>query len=305
MKTYTIEEFKQGKKAVWIENQGQWDRVNKKCMLAGFICAGWYSNSGSRDTIEVNRLESEYHDIGFDCFDFSQLVFKEEFVLPKLWEISITPENAVLIVTLFNSRQNTKIWNIKEILNWQLMYFDGEEHYVTSSKSNGSLMLTDSQFKQYVLKQPKMGKEIIGYRLIKKEYKTAALAIIPDSEYLKTGIASSGEPCLPMAVKDTSTYSLLKKAGVLDLWFEPVYKDDKNLPVINGKEGSYKKKDIVVVYGNDCAKLSVPMLDLVHRSNSHDDGNRSIKSITLDSGVSITMGQIGEILDYVKFVNEQ
>lgn len=67
----------------------------------------------------------------------------------------------------------------------------------------------------------KMEKEIIGYKLIKPEYGEAVLKI-------------EGNLCIGRAIKDgqilefkhTESVNKLKAAGVLDLWFEPVYKSE-------------------------------------------------------------------------------
>ena len=84
----------------------------------------------------------------------------------------------------------------------------------------------------------------------------------------------------------------LKEAGVLH-WFEPVYRE---LPKINGYDG--KMDGDYIVYGSNCAKFHKDFFtDLVHLKPQGQ--NRAIKSITLDSGVTITMEQINKIVDYI------
>lgn len=75
-------------------------------------------------------------------------------------------------------------------------------------------------------------KEIIGYKLIKPEYKEAATRIVPDSNYLVNGIGGISNKQYIEIGKGT-TIELLKKAGVLDIWFEPVYKSKEVVITVN------------------------------------------------------------------------
>jgi hypothetical protein len=287
MKKYTIEEFKQGKKAVLIEDRHQWAKLNTKHELCLYQGHQYYSNDGKWTD---DKLDAEKK--GYTMLDFSQLVFEEEF--PNKWcihgsqELHIWHEEQALKTNVWGDVERFIYWRPTGSMSWEYNK-DGEI-------PDGYSLISFDQFKQYVLKQPKMEKEIIGYKLKKKEYNSAVNAIV-GFQYDSLD-KNKTDHCGESLTKE------LREAGVLDLWFEPVYREDKKLPVINGKEGSYKKGDSCVVYGNDCAHISWRMLKDVFES-SNVIGNRKIKSITLDSGVSITMEQIGEILEYVKFVNEQ
>ena len=71
-----------------------------------------------------------------------------------------------------------------------------------------------------------MKKEIIGYKLIKPEYANAAIEI--------TGFCGDQESFIEYMrkeanVKNGSFVKNLKEAGVLDLWFEPVYQQEKQI----------------------------------------------------------------------------
>lgn len=88
--------------------------------------------------------------------------------------------------------------------------------------------ITLEQFKEYILKGIIMeNKTIIGYKLIKPEYKEASIAIVkPFSD-------SSYENWESNVIKHSWSFTttsihvnILKKAGVLDLWFEPVYEEE-------------------------------------------------------------------------------
>jgi hypothetical protein len=97
----------------------------------------------------------------------------------------------------------------------------------------------------------------------------------------------------------------LTDAGVLDLWFEPVYEEEKELPIINGYAGKLIKKagwgDGILEYG--CAKLPTKLIHAINDINTHEkqcsDFNRRVISITLDSGVKINLEQINQIIDYL------
>ena len=64
-----------------------------------------------------------------------------------------------------------------------------------------------------------MEKEIIGYKLIKPEYEGAAAKLIYNGDKIH-GL-----------VQVNSEWNILKEAGVLDLWFEPVFKEEKTFKV--------------------------------------------------------------------------
>ena len=127
-------------------------------------------------------------------------------------------------------------------------------------------------------------KEIIGYKLVKPEYKDAAIKIagfpphfIEDSRKIK-----------PNTGGGTLMYQKLKKAGVLDLWFEPVYEVEVKLPTIDGYEGKIEGDELR--YG--CASLSKEWFN--------NSSNRHIKSMVLSSGVVINEEQMEQIRKYLK-----
>lgn len=125
-------------------------------------------------------------------------------------------------------------------------------------------------------------KRLIGYKLIRTEYKKVAL-----------DIAGLGNFSIFENV-DISSNSLamehLKVAGVLDIWFEPVY--DVQLPMITGSTGNNYSGAVIknyIKYG--CAVLPVAWFEA--------SANRHIMELTLDSGVCINKGQINQIREYL------
>lgn len=71
------------------------------------------------------------------------------------------------------------------------------------------------------------------------------------------------------------------------------------LPQINNYSG--KLEGDYIIYGNNCAKFPTGFFRHLYNSNivSNKYGNRSIKSIELNTGVKITMEQIEQIVKYI------
>jgi len=64
-----------------------------------------------------------------------------------------------------------------------------------------------------------MKKEIIGYKLIKPEYEEVAIKI--------TGYVTGGKSFINYKLQPEGLFvEALQKAGVLDLWFEPIYEEE-------------------------------------------------------------------------------
>lgn len=82
-------------------------------------------------------------------------------------------------------------------------------------KNNNYEIINASDFIKNNLKTTNMEKKIIGYKLIKPEYENAALNLCRVSNF------SSHKDY--DFVFGSINYNKLKEAGVLDLWFEPVY----------------------------------------------------------------------------------
>lgn len=64
-------------------------------------------------------------------------------------------------------------------------------------------------------------RKIIGYKLVKPEYKEAVKVITEAPSFHFVGFEQRGKKSF------TSSIEKLEKAGVLDLWFEPVYEEKK------------------------------------------------------------------------------
>jgi hypothetical protein len=115
----------------------------------------------------------------------------------------ITNKNLIYTITKIDDDNVESSWDgtktFTHSLNSALFYI-----------KNGSWIITT--------KEKTMEKKIIGYKLIKPEYKEAVIKICNYSvfDFKRFEIEVS-----------EGAVEHLQKAGVLDLWFEPVYKEDK------------------------------------------------------------------------------
>ena len=98
--------------------------------------------------------------------------------------------------------------------------------YSYSYKSQPSKIIRINQIKEY------MEKEIIGYKLIKPEYEQAALTLakMGSNQSWLRNLESQGWIFSVNSINSDT----FKEAGVLDLWFEPVYKVEEQV-----KAGDY------------------------------------------------------------------
>ena len=214
----------------------------------------------------------------------------EEFTLPENWCIKSTPETFDVI----------KKWLIEtdpDKNEWRF-YSKGDTRYITYRYTDCKYIperctdITFDQFEKYVLMKDK---EIIGYKLKEdcKQYNIAAAKI---EGYTQCGVANVSTKVFYIN-ENRSAINAWNNANVLDLWFEPVYKETKTLPEINGYKGEITQISGIVKYG--CAQLSSKGIESFLKNR--DIGvNREINSITLDSGVEITIEQLQQIADYFK-----
>lgn len=150
---------------------------------------------------------------------------KEEFVLPEKWCIKITEENHEILRHYFKNAFTFK--NLYAISVIDFNYFNAHSSMFIDLKtykwSDGLGILpeiTFEQFKKYVLKEETMEKKIIGYKLIKPEYKDAAEKIVGINNW------EVFEKKLNTVSWGYDARNSLQKAGVLDLWFGKVYEEE-------------------------------------------------------------------------------
>lgn len=158
-----------------------------------------------------------------------QGMIKEKFILPEKWWVQSTEENYVDIYTWLRNNQmnNSSYTSLNNSDKNSPICFPA---YYTFHQCKGNFTYTEitfDQFNKYVLKQDTMEKEIIGYKL-KEDCKQYVKAICRIEGY--QGFGESIRDCQPIYIIEgkidrSNSFNRLKEAGVLDLWFDPVYKD--------------------------------------------------------------------------------
>jgi len=159
-----------------------------------------------------------------------------------------------------------------------------------STKVDNFEEISFDQFREYVLKEGDTNKEFLGYK-VREEFVDYARALVDSLTTKEMWL----EGKTTFAATNSDWGETFKQAGVLDLWFDKVYKEELNLPVINGYKGELNKDTRIITYG--CAEFRLEALIEIHK-NLDIGNNRSIQEITLDSGVALKASEICEIIEY-------
>jgi hypothetical protein len=199
---------------------------------------------------------SDHTEISLEDFKrFVLTVESDRYSFPKNWAIKVTEENQSTLKEWVESRPD---FDKAYVIRCNHLK---EGYYVVSDRYDGSYQLwieelegfchmfseiTFDQFKKHVLKQnqePVIEKKLIGYILKNKEMYTAA-SIIAFKNVGGTYYWAEGRP----DNRDT-VITPLREAGVLDLWFEPVY--DEVDPWKDVKYARYIRDDIQMGFTKD------------------------------------------------------
>lgn len=229
------------------------------------------------------------------CYShLSQLDYKIQIITLEEWDEAVNGKTSFVLPEKWFIKGCKETYKWSGYNDFKPEYVDFEKHHASLNyyARNGFIQITFEQFKKYVLM--KDDKKIIGYKLKDdcEKYREAACNIAGLSNAaLKVSKSRKNTSFLNGNVTESS----LKDAGVLDLWFEPVYAPKYSLPKINGYEGELTGYN-VVKYG--CVEFNLVQLSNLLEASNHL-GSRSIKSITLSSDVIITMDEINQILDYL------
>jgi hypothetical protein len=156
---------------------------------------------------------------------------KEDFVLPEKWYIKTDEESNDTVCDWYDKIKKTK--TDRTIGNFYCV--DGSDKprgwmYYAPDRIDGYTKISFKKFKKYVLgmKEQEQQKEIVGWRL-KEEFSSCK-----DAALKLCGTTGNWENCLmnyDISVSQTKYTNKLKQAGVLDLWFEPVYKKEETFCV--------------------------------------------------------------------------
>lgn len=169
----------------------------------------------------------------------------EEFILPEKWCVKVNSESKDILNSYKQKTENRdcstkwdyvgydgngiRYWQVDNVNYTEITFEQFKEHVLGKENINklNSILTNISDKVKEKLKEKyhdsefnEKPKKIIGYKLVKQEYKEAMFFIVgfaiplhPDKKYYY--FASN------------STYEMeLKKAGVLDLWCKPVYKPE-------------------------------------------------------------------------------
>lgn len=139
---------------------------------------------------------------------------EDEFVLPEKWCVCpVTEENLILIKKWIGKYNDYRITNTTNTYTSDKTYFT----YLEIALNRGYTEITFEQFKEHVLKQPMEEKKIIGYKLIRPEYKDLVVKALQ--------LSSVHEPNIIMAGMIAYYIPKIKELGVMD-WFTPVYEEE-------------------------------------------------------------------------------
>lgn len=223
MEKYTIDQLKTEKIAVKIDNTKQLKKLVELTKV-------------NTSTFDLDKLEEThfnfqghlgsnwqnpnfYEERNYTIINFDQIEF--DFVLPKKWYVKATRENESILREWRGG--NHTGWEENLVMISDMCWCETEE-------VKGYTEITFEQFKQYVLKESNMEEEIEGYKIKDIKYVNATKALLEDSKnnnWWETHAANNlNERGWNFAEgnNDFAIAQILREAGVLDLWFEKVYK---------------------------------------------------------------------------------
>lgn len=160
-------------------------------------------------------------DIYFNKNDFK---FEKEFVLPEKWCVKFNYKEVVDYCNKYGACKPYYYHSSSDgVLFAHFPSFDGGRFTTSKCIEKGYTEITFEQFKKYVIKEDE--RKIIGYKIVKKEYIHTAEYIceIQSKGVWKENFEKKGW----MFQNPSNHQQALKDAGVLDLWFEPVYEEIK------------------------------------------------------------------------------
>lgn len=232
------------------------------------------------------QFDASYLDDFYNNYNLPELTFQEFFDRYVKWCVEVTNKN-------YNTLEH---WCINRI-DFDLSYIPIQCYVVsdrvdrsyqrwTEHAPNGYIELTFEQFKKYVLKskESKDMKKIIGYKLKEdfKQYEEAASIIAAISkESFYSWIPKVGYNF----GNGSELYSRFEKAGVLDLWFEPVYRETSKELYFGKVKFTIKKGDnfATTEYGNVTKEeigITINYIENPPKLNNYTFGVRMEKGTT-------------------------
>ena len=192
---------------------------------------GYQSSSYVKTFYETYKASKE---IEFSDFDFQEELTK----LPKYWAVfnDGSQEFKEIVINYIKEKYNPPFYG-----DFKVYYGVNKDDFkvikASLSKDNfhkESVLLTIEEFKN--LTQKTMEKKIIGYKLKEefKKYEEQAAAIVYENKTTRLeGNYGNGARFTEKSI----AVQRLEKAGLLDIWFEKVYEEEKKEEIVsmNGK----------------------------------------------------------------------
>lgn len=200
------------------------------------IISSWRIKEVKEEGIIFDRGLHSWGDVNFSLDKGNwEIVSRVKKEFPKQWSIKGSKEFERFLREGKIDKNSWAGWNESYYYN-----FDGEKLEDWDSGGYNTQkyeLVTIEQLKKHYLQkseetnqQPPImenkEKKIIGYKLVKKEYLEAVKVMVSDSwtwNYAEENILKSGWHFAAPDREGEGIASIFRKAGVLDLWFEPVY----------------------------------------------------------------------------------
>lgn len=230
---------------------------------------------------------------------------EEKFVLPEKWCVKVFSNEEFHEV--MNYLGDLKGGYFNKLHHKNFNPFPYRNNYYIGFQKDGSIFynniikehhgeeITFKQFEKYVLKKDMKDRKIIGYKLIKPELKSACRAIISDKDWFdRYWQKNSQDYSCNFGADDGNfsnhqVYQELKDAGVLDLWFEPLFEKEALNITINGYKGEFCKEH--VNFG--CQSFSVEFIKKLY----------DLMELKPKNGIDSLKEEIKQIVEYYKNKN--
>lgn len=217
---------------------------------------------------------------------FKEMYLEEEFVLPEKWCIKLKDNYDIINKWGKDYWENITSWGSLNASSEYMICSFKDKICTSANSTNGYIEITFEQFKKSILKQETMEKEIIGYKLVKPEYKGAYEKITNTANLDRIEDSLGKLNWVDKAIKD------LKEAGVLELWFKPNYKEEKTIvKMYSSNKGEFEievvgKKAYYRPENKELTKEFIEeILDWFDDSSNHAYANRAklLYSLKVDS----------------------
>ena len=212
----------------------------------------------------------------------------DEFVLPEKWCVKCTKESYSVLDKWFFQKTGKHRLDANKCSYWH--YPENSDGNSTSSEIwYGYKEITFEQFQKYVLKLKDVEKKIMGYKL-----KDNCLQYFDAVDTIAGEFGNREQITIegyPVVIKR------LEEAGVLDLWFEPIYEQEYPDIIINGRKGEFFNDYVKFGCAEIGKELFIQINKLILARFDCGISNKEIESVTIGAG-TFTKEQIKQIAGY-------